>query len=396
LKQTFSARPSQRIDRLRWQVPLLAFLLVLTDQIVEHTGLIRLSDWGHFAAQILFYGIIGSLLGWWALASIGRRVRETEAAKTALQTANVALSEAKQRLEFLIHVNHRLSETADEEALRKTILELPFEVVPAVGCSLVQIDDHGQSLPAVHRGFQAQTLYEAWTAHLTSADRGRPCLTCSASWIVDPSLCPHLSLPSKAQMIRRICRLPLARGEREYGQLYIYLADANRPNDREKTLLVATANELAQALESQHLRSRELDVLYRLQRARRMSNLQSELAEVLTHTVDALEVDSGVLFLADAKTAEYHLIAEAGQPLDAALPLVRGLTDGTRRFETPLVISELEPDPKEDSTFRSLLVAPLPGEDRPLGSFVLGARQPDAFTRRHVRLMTMRKSPSLS
>jgi hypothetical protein len=39
LGASFHSRLSHRIARLRWQLPVLAFLLVLADQLVEHIWL---------------------------------------------------------------------------------------------------------------------------------------------------------------------------------------------------------------------------------------------------------------------------------------------------------------------------------------------------------------------
>ena len=81
-----------------------------------------------------------------------------------------------------------------------------------------------------------------------------------------------------------------------------YNNDAIYPNEQEQLLLDMMANEMAMALESHTLRSREMTMLSRLQKARRMSNLYDELAAALSDTVKALEVAGGVLFLAEKST----------------------------------------------------------------------------------------------
>ena len=52
-----------------------------------------------------------------------------------LEEAHSELTEANQRLEFLMQVNRRLAAAEDEESLFDVILDLPKEVVPALGCS---------------------------------------------------------------------------------------------------------------------------------------------------------------------------------------------------------------------------------------------------------------------
>lgn len=279
MREQSYAKLSQRINRLRWQVPALAFLSVLADQLLEHIWLSFLPDWGHFVSQVFFYGVIGSALAWWALTSLRRRVDETETAQRALEQAHTALSEANQRLEFLVQVNRRLAEAEDEEALIEVILELPLEVVPALGCSLIRLDERGRPSSAVHRGSLDPAVFEAWTSHLSATERGHPCESCSAPRAVDPTPCPRLTSPLAATVVSKVQCLGLARGHRTYGLLNIYLQNAEHPTTREQALLATMANEMALALESHHLRLRELTTLYRLQQAHQLNNLHSGLAE---------------------------------------------------------------------------------------------------------------------
>lgn len=387
MRESAQIRLSQRVNRLRWQAPVLAFLLVLADQLLEHTWLGFLPAWGHFVSQMFFYGVIGSTLVWWGLTSLRRQVDETEAAQRALQQAHAALKESNHRLELLIRVNHRLAETEDEEALVDVILDLPLEVVPALGCSLIRLDEAGRPRLAAHRGALDPAVFEAWAAHLAANGEGEGCGTCAAGRVTPSVSCPLDAAGPGGGAVGRVHCLVLARGGREYGQLNVFLPDAGLPAARERTLLAAMANEISFALESQYLRSRELSTLHRLQDARRLSSLHSTLTEVLDHTVAALEVDGGALFLADPDTAALGLVAEAGRPLGSTLAFVQGLAGGARPGSTPLVIRDLAPGSVADGNLRSLLVAPLASEDRPLGSLVLWAACPDAFVRRHVQLM---------
>jgi hypothetical protein len=107
VKHNDSSKLSHRLGRLRWQLPVLAFLLVLVDQLLQHTWLVNLPDWGHFASQVFFYGVVGSVLVWWALTLLQRRVNETEATQLELRHAYDEVTEAHQRLEFLVKVNRR-------------------------------------------------------------------------------------------------------------------------------------------------------------------------------------------------------------------------------------------------------------------------------------------------
>ncbi len=388
MKDEYPFKLSQRLGRLRWQLPAFAFLLVLVEQFLQHTWLVNLPDWGHFASQVFFYGVTGSALAWWALTLLRRRVDEREAVQQKLEEAHSELTEANQRLEFLMRVNRRLAEAEDEESLFDVILGLPLEVVPALGCSLIRLDERGQPLPAMHRGSLDAAAFDAWATHLSGAENRPPCENCLASRVSDSVPCPLATSLTTAAAVSHVHCLALARGGRAYGSLNIYLHDASHPDRREEALLGAMANEISWALESQHLRSRELAALYHLQQARRLTDLHDTLAEVLAHVTEALEVDGGALFLVNSETAEPELlVAAAVRPLDSALSLAQGLVSVAQEAESPLFIRDLEQGGPAGEGLRSLLVAPLTCENRLLGSLVLWAAQPNAFTRRQVQLV---------
>ncbi len=388
MKETTSTRLYRRITRLRWQVPLLAFLLVLTHQIAEHTWLVQLPRWYHFATQLLFYGLVGPTMAWVALSSLRRSVRETETAERALQQAHDTLGELNQRLAFLIQVNRRLAEAGDEETLAELILELPQQVVPVVSCSFIRFDERHQPLPAIHRGQVESTALDAWAAHLADARVREQCACCHTHTAVpSDDSCPLLAHAPENLPIAKVHCLPLARNNREYGVLNIFLADSQHPTEQEASLLDALAQEMTLALESQQLRDRELAMLSRLQQASRLSNLRQDLQDVLGGTMEALEADGIVLFIRDTATAVLQPQLEAGRPLADALPLVKGMADGMEQADAPLIIHDLEQ--AGATAIRSLLIAPLHTDGQTLGALALWAARPEAFIRRHAQLIAI-------
>lgn len=377
----------RRITRLRWQAPLLALLLVLTHQIVEHTWLIHLSRWEHFATQVVFYGLIGPILAWWALTSLRRSVAETVEAEKALKEAHIDLGQVNEQLACLLKINRRLTEVQDEDELLSVILALPLEVVPAVGCSLIPFDDNQRPLPPLHHGQLDTATMEAWAAHLADREVWQQCSCCLQQTSSTTKPCPLLSAAPDPLIVGQVFCLELNRGHRAYGMLNIYLPARYTLSEQEGSLLQAMAQEMSLALESNHLRSRELEMLSRLQGANRLDALHESLADVLTHTVEALGVDGGVLFVVNNSTSAWELKLEVGQPLGTLLTVVRGLAVGAGDHERPLVIRDLEQ--AEEDSIRSLLVAPLRTDNHAVGSLVLWANRPDAFTRRRMQLVAI-------
>lgn len=387
MRDTATSHLYRRVTRLRWQAPLLALLLVLVHQIVEHTLLSPLPRWWHFTTQVLFYGLIGPALAWWALTSLRHSVAETEVAERSLQKAHRSLSEVNEHLTCLLRVNRQLTEAKDEETLLNVIVALPLEILPALGCSLVPFDQHSQPLPALHDGELNKAVIETWTAHLSDSIIRKQCTACRqhAASAANPCI-----LLERAPDILKTCQiycLELMRGSRTYGILNIYLPPHYQLSPQEQSLLQAMAQEMSLALESQDLRTRELEVLSHLQTASRSSELHAKLADMLTHTVEALDVDGGILFVANVETAVWEPMAKAGRSLGNALSLVQGLAAGAAQNNGPVAIRDL--DQGEDSKVRSLLMAPLRTDTQLLGSLVLWAARQNAFSRYRTQLVAI-------
>jgi len=175
------------------------------------------------------------------------------------------------------------------------ILGLPLEVVPALRCSLIRLDERRQPLLAVHRGSLDAAAFDAWATHLSGAENRAPCENCLASRVADSAPCPLATSLPTAEAVSHVHCLALARGGRAYGSLNIYLHDASHPDSREEALLGAMANGISWALESQHLRLRELAALYHFQQARWLTDLHDTLAEGVANVSDGgtLDADTG-------------------------------------------------------------------------------------------------------
>ncbi len=367
---------------------MLAFFLVLVHQLIEHTWLMHLPRWQHFISQMLFYGLIGPSLAWWALTSIYRSVQETERAERALKQTHAALQEANQRLEFLVRVNHQLAEAEDEDALIETILALPLQVVPAVGCSLIRFDEKQRPAAVFHHGDMASEAFENWKKHLAASETRQRCQHCGNGWALRADTCPLLEVQDPLEVgVEKVYCLRLTRGKRNYGVLNILLANSDSPDERQRILLHALAQEMSLALESMYLRSRELDTLYHLQRVREPENLHNELNGVLEHVVAALEMAGGVLFLAESGERRLKFLTQAGQPLGDALGLVRGLANSAFETSTPIVISDLAQQAGGNNEIGSLLIAPMNTEQELLGCMALWSAAPHTFSRRQVQLV---------
>lgn len=368
----------QRLSRLRIQAPLLALALVLAHQIFEHTLIADLPRWQHFTTQVLFYGLVGPALAWLALTSLRRSVGETLEAEREAQRAHEQLVRANRRLRFLIDVTHKLAEAEDEQMLLDIILQLPAQVLPTAGATLVRFAETDRPLPALHTGEMEPQEYAEWIDHLSKEDTANTC-SCSSTDATRP--CPQLARRPESP-VQSVVSLPLERGGRTHGLLIAYLTEPDRPSAEEHEMLKAMAGEVSLALESHRLRSRELEAIYRLQQVSRLSDLHSELGGILSGTVEALEVDGGALLLRDAAGEELRVVAQSGRKLGESMRAVLALIGSV---ESPMLIGDLAL--KRADGPRSLLFAPVHGPSLAAnGALLLWDGAPNAFGRRHLRL----------
>ncbi len=372
----------QRISNLRWLVVFFTIMLIVSHQIIEFTPLDEHIQLENFEAV---YVIVGSGALWWVMTSLRRSIGETEMAEHALQKAHGTLAKVNKRLTFLIDVNHRLAKVEDEEALITMMLELPREIVPAVATSLVSFDQHQQRLPTIYHHQMEPAQLEAWSAHLVDHDTRQQCASCEVYSVILPNACPLLQSALSPLGINKIHCLPLGDG-RAHSVLNIYLQDASHPTPQEQLLLDALAHELTLALESQRMRTRELEMLTHIQRARQVSDLHNELTKVLEHTINALEVSGGALFLVELETGKLQLETKAGRPLTSDLGLIHGIAADAWLAEDTLIIRDLE-KAKADS-IRSLLAAPVRTNDQALGSLLLWDDHPNVFTTHRSQLVS--------
>ncbi len=367
-------------------IPGLAFLVVLVQQTLEHTVLLHLAPWEHFVTQLVFYGIMGPALAWWALKRIQEAMGETEQALATLQQTNLELQETSQRLEFLMRVNHRLANQVDEEGLIQAVLALPQEIVPTLGVSLIRMDEREQPLPAIHQGDLPPDLFEAWAQHVSSVDTPGHCAHCQLKWATDAESCPLL-VPQFDHLVKKVYCLALERAGRTFGILNIFLADASRPTAREAALLEALASEISLAFEMMHLRSRELDMLYRLEQVRPEQSLQENLEQVLKHTVKALNTQGGVLFLHDEERGTLTCKVLEGSISEDQLSIVQAMVQGGCASQVPVNVHSLEPSGAGQTEVRAVLAVPLLLKERVLGGMALWDSKTRKFTSRQVQLV---------
>jgi two-component system nitrate/nitrite sensor histidine kinase NarX len=374
-----------RIGRLRWQAAFFAFSLVLIHQWIEHAYLFFLPRWTHFFTQVLFYGIVGPIVAWLGLTSLRNQVVETELAEQETRRSRDELAKANRRLEFLIEVERRLTEAETEAELVSALVELPHNVVPTLGVSLIRYDNSGNPLPAHHRGQLSPDEFEKWSLHLATREPGHSCPDCLARRVSTTVPCPLAGQHEIPLEIARVFDLSLARGDEEFGTLYLYLADQVKPSLDEEGLLRVMAASMSLVLESQLLRTKELNALHRLHDVRREQDLEGQFHLILKRTIDALELDGGALY--SVQRGSLQKTAYVQDPPGLPDEFLNSMASAAEHSDSAFLAGDLKISVRDQLAARSMLVIPLRKEAEWLGSMILWSDQNDAFSPRQIRII---------
>lgn len=381
-----SSKLARYASRSRWQFIGLAFLIIILQQIVEHVWLSNLTPSEHFATQILFYGISVPVLLWRGLTLLRQSVKQaSESEKNYLQT-QTTLKEINNQITTLSDSNGRLAAAHDEESLLKVLLELPLDVVPALGCSLICYDQNQHPLPPLFFGDLPPSIFENWSTHLTKQQIHQQCACCTAHSATSTTPCPLFLSTTGSMDVQKIHCLELKCNGRLYAILNIYLADSQNPSTDERKLLDAMAREMALALESYSLR-RDLAILHELEHLEPDTSRYANLCQVLEDTVNAFEVAGGIFYLADKEKGQIHAQSQAGHLLGDDLDLVTRKVSKVWRTETPLILYNFEQ--KNNTRVSSILAAPIQVNGCPFGMLVLWAPYAGVFTDYHVQTIAI-------
>lgn len=377
----------RRISRLRWQAALLALILVFIHQWVEHAYLYFLPRWTHFWTQVVVYGVVGPTLAWVALSSLRRQVAETERAERILRRSRDQLASVNQQLEILIDVERKLAEAVDEEELLQAILDLPLIVLPAIATSLVRFDLEGNPLPAIHQGRLPPDEFVSWTAHLAAPATADECASCRAHRASQGTSCPLLSATPDSLRAKSVYCLPLRRGMREFGVVIVYLVSMNSPSPAEAELLDVMADGMSLALESQMLRSRELDALTRVQQVGKLEGLASQLRALLANLGEAVGATGGAFYMTDGEESGPSLATRTGDEAPFSHDELLGMALAVRESLQPMMAHQLRPTSAEEGNTGYVVAAPLRREERWLGSLLLWSETDLSLSARQLKLL---------
>lgn len=280
-----------RIVRLlRYILPITAFLFVVAHQSITHDWLRSPQLSAHFLWQVLPYGTIGPVVVWLALTWFVRWARERD--------------EAEAHLHCLYKISQQAATATEIEAIVDIALHMPEEIISPVATSLIlrEHPDGDWSLAGTY-GLQAKEE-EMLAARLTIAGSDLYCGRCAALSATVRQNCPlQIPLPQAdmAPSITSVICLPLSTGRPPLALLNVYVFDEESLSKGMRRVLESMAAVLSVALDHARLRTREIQMLHRMEQAsRQQESLAVTVSQILGDIATVHRAQAGQVFLASS------------------------------------------------------------------------------------------------
>ncbi len=271
-----------------------------------------------------------------ALTAAGVLAAQSAKNRRITRQAEALLADTRLRLETVLQLNRQLVEARDEKTLVEAALAAVNRLAQGLGVSFVPFDAWGQPLPAFTFGEMPAPVMQAWAEHLVSEQVRSQCSQCQA--LHSPSGQPCPLKPGPLGNAMTITCLPLSLGMRSLGVVNIYDRPGRALDPNLRAFIEALLNEMALAVETMRLRSRELNALRQTHRLRSpRAGLATTLEAFLDGVRSALEAEGLVIQvrpLADERLSELRVVSgslegitdaevemAAAQALSAAGPL---------------------------------------------------------------------------
>ncbi len=344
----------RRLLVLRVVLPITVFLVPLVDEIIN-----ELSDHGQplwtntltsFAHDFLLYAILGPLLLLVAFTWLIRRVRERD--------------EAEGYLHSLHQLSLEAADSTDVDALVNVALQMPERILGPVPATLIRRENPNGpwTLAGAYRlSVEQQAALEA------SLPKAKHCQECTMPVGADHMTCDLFPILQNVHSERApgsvVCYCLSNEKTRQF-ILNVYLPKGVKLNPQGHQALNSMAAELAIAFDYAQLRSRELQLMRRVEQAfREQKDLRVTLGRMLASIVAAQWAERGAVFLTARDSTESDLIPVAawpeGQEPDSLLPFARLTVTHCTKYAN-------------DSPDTSILGFPLVAETFCVGALVLG------------------------
>ena len=346
-----------RVRRLRFILPITAFLLVVAHQLLFYVWLGSTPWLPQFLWQVLLYGTLGPIVVWFALTWFAQWVRERDQAEAHLQC--------------LYRISRQAATATDMESLVDITLRMPEEVFNPVATSLILRDRPESPWTLAGTRNLGANEEETLTARLTVAGSDLYCGQCETLAAKAQHNCPLHLRPPQADVLpaaTSIICLPLSTERPPLALLNVYLFSEEDLAAGTRRVLESMAAVLSVALDHARLRAREFQMLHRMEQATRQEEgLAATLEHILGDMATVHHAVAGEVFLVPEENKASNLIPIASWPENKTHPdLVAPAREALLTGDSAMTTS-----PQNGS---HLVAVPLMAEGHTMGILVLAGQ----------------------
>jgi two-component system nitrate/nitrite sensor histidine kinase NarX len=381
------------LRRLRWGVPLIVVALAALHQTALHTFVRSLPALWHGWAELLLYGLTGSVVAWIGLSWIAAAVARRAEAETKLRAAFAELESNHRQLLALHDLGEHVAAADDEQAVLELAAQAPLKLTGAKASTVVTFDDDRDRLKLDMAWGLSENYLRALRARMDEGIPAARCRMCAPLKTKASSDCPlfvGMHAHARAEGIGSLVCLPIAHEHERVGIIAAYFPSADGPAEDHVRLLNILGGTIAASLHSLRIRAQHVSTLHALDRAAQTTEALGDLAaQMLDIAASGWQAQSAGLFLYDAAAQTWTCRArlELGDDLaDPRFSLGLQLAQQAHATSAPIIIPSLDPAP--DHILTSAAAAPLATEGQTFGAIVLAFKRRRAFTERHIELLT--------
>lgn len=388
------------LRRLRWMIfPAVLLLATLHRFIVILIAEPLTQPW-YGIAEVVIYGLTGSLATWLGLTWIANSASRQAEAETRLQEAFQAL---EQRHNQLLNLN-KLGEAVASAENPQDILELatraPLELTAAQAATVVTFDNQLERLKLD----MAWGLSDSYLSGLRQRiDQGIPaerCRTCNILHARAEQDCPlfdGLQPLAREEGLDSLVCLPITLEQERTSVITAYFPSANGPSEDQIRLLSILSAVISGALENLRVRTRQARTVQSLDKAivngplqaPSPKALQDVAFQVLDIALSGWEADAGGLFIYDDVSQAWTCQAQRNLGDDLADPRFKlGLEMSRQAYDDVYPVIHSEIGLSEGALLGSAAAAPLITEGIVIGALFIGSQRPKAINQRHLELLT--------
>lgn len=378
----------QQIIHVRRAVPIAVFVGIVLLQIIIWSVQPYVPPAYDTWLVVGLYGLVGSLIAWFVLGWLAKKIASHEQTQADLQAAHKNLAETHRQLLAVHDIGREIASAGDMQQVLELAARAPGHLTSAVGSTVMTFDSNCDRLNLDMAWGLSDTYLDGLRERMAVGIHSERCLQCNPLMARVSSDCPlfeGMEQLAQREGIQSLICLPLTRNQKREGIINAYFPSPDGPPEEQIQLLNIVATEIASALDGARLRNAQLSALYAVENLTKTKHdLDALLNQVLEATLSGWGTCGGGILLYDEADAAWHHWTQYGlddSPNHPYFELALHLAEEAKQQKQPLLIANLAQYgvTATPCNANSAAVAPLVAGNDLLGVLIMMSDQYNTF-----------------